>query len=424
MLDAIVGGYSLLELFWYFVGYSFLGWLLEVAYAYVKEKRFVNRGFLFGPFCPIYGLGVTSIILAASMFGLHSFVYNLKNLLTLFVLVAVLSTVLEFLVGALLMLFFRQRWWDYSDRPFNVKGYICLRFSFYWGIGGSLLYLLLSFLGWNKNLVLARPLFDYLTLVVFLYFVVDATKSVDLAIRLRRFVLELAEAAKELRERIESLPELGLDYLRVETAIRRGKLHEGMEEFSEHMSQVGVESRVKLKQSMNRYEALYVSGRIRQFRHIVRAFPSIRDIRHAEIMEMVKERINLPKVTIRIEKRGQKSMAVPTVGHIEDVENVQVDSVEAKATWMRRLIGPENGWDGYAMRLFTVEPGGHTPRHAHDWPHINLVLSGEGTLFVNDREEAIEKGSYAYLPGGTKHQFRNTGSVPLEFMCIVPEEEK
>lgn len=424
MLDTIVGGYSLLELFWYFVGYSFLGWLLEVVYAYVKEKRFVNRGFLFGPFCPIYGFGVTSIIVAASMFGLHSVEYNLKNLATLFILVAVLSTVLEFVVGALLMLFFRQRWWDYSDRALNVKGYICFRFSVYWGIGGSLLYLMLSFLGWNKNLVLARPLFDYLTLLVFLYLVVDATKSVDLAIRLRRFVLELAEAAKELRERIEALPELGLDYIRIETAIRRGKLHEGMEDLSERMSELGADSRIKLKQAMSHYEALYGSGRVRQFKHIVHAFPTIRDIRHAEVMEMVKERINLPKVTIRIEKRGRKNMAIPTVGHISDVENVTMDNVELKGTSMRRLIGPENGWKGYAMRLFTVEPGGYTPKHSHDWEHINLVLSGEGSLLTGKEETKIKKGSYAYLPSGTLHQFRNTGSEPLEFMCIVPEKEK
>ncbi len=423
MLDTMFGGYRLLELFWYFVGYSFLGWSLEVAYAYSQEKRFVNRGFLYGPFCPIYGFGVLSILLVTSVCGLQSFDYGPRNLLILFVLVAVLTTALEFVAGALLMFFFKQRWWDYSDMRFNIKGYICLQFTAYWGLGGSILYLVLDGLSWNRSFGLPRPLFDYLTLLTFFYLVVDATKSVDLAIRLRKFVGELADAARELRERIES-SEVDLDYLRIEAAIRRGRMNEAIEEFSDHLSQVGKDSRLRLRQAMTRYDALLTGGRIRQFRHIFHAFPRIRDIRHAEILEVVKERINLPKVRIRTRRRGSHSMKLPTVGSYTDIENVQMDHPELKDTAMRRLIGPEHGWEGYAMRIFTVEPGGYTPKHTHDWPHINLVLSGTGTVLTGDTETAIEKGSYAYVPGGTLHQFRNTGSEPLEFMCIVPEEKK
>jgi quercetin dioxygenase-like cupin family protein len=117
-------------------------------------------------------------------------------------------------------------------------------------------------------------------------------------------------------------------------------------------------------------------------------------------------------------------MKLPTVGHYKEVDNVSMDHPDLKDTAMRRLIGPEHGWDGYAMRLFTVEPGGYTPKHIHDWAHINLVLSGMGTVLTGDKETDIKKGSYAYVPGGTLHQFRNTSGEPLEFMCIVPEEEK
>lgn len=299
MLDTMIGGYTLLELFWYFMGYSFSGWLLEVIYAFKKERRFVNRGFLFGPFCPIYGFGVLSVLLLTSVCGFQAFEYGPGNLLVLFILVALLTTALEFVVGALLMLFFKQRWWDYSDRKMNIKGYICLQFTVCWGLGGSILYLMLDGLAWNRGLDLARPAFDYMTLAMFCYLVVDATKSVDLAIRLRTFVGELAEAARELRERIEAIPELDLDYWRIEAAIRRGRMNEAIEEFSDHLSQLGKDSRLKLRQAMTRYDGLLTGGRIKQFRHIVHAFPRIRDIRHAGILEVVKERINLPKARKR-----------------------------------------------------------------------------------------------------------------------------
>jgi quercetin dioxygenase-like cupin family protein len=71
--------------------------------------------------------------------------------------------------------------------------------------------------------------------------------------------------------------------------------------------------------------------------------------------------------------------------------------------------------------LFDVEPGGHTPRHAHDWPHINFVAGGRGVLFLDGEEHPLEAGAYAYVPSGHEHQFRASPETPLSFVCIVPE---
>jgi quercetin dioxygenase-like cupin family protein len=73
------------------------------------------------------------------------------------------------------------------------------------------------------------------------------------------------------------------------------------------------------------------------------------------------------------------------------------------------------------MRLFSVAPGGHTPRHTHDWPHINIVLAGQGRLDIDGVEHAIEAGTSGFVPAGSTHQFTNTGDSVLEFVCIVPE---
>ena len=111
---------------YYFFIYSFLGWCLEVCYAALNTETFVNRGFLNGPYCPIYGVGVVIVILL--VFPLR------KNMLLLYVASVVLTSVLELVTGFALEKIFHYRWWNYSDVPFNIDGYVCLKFSLMWGI--------------------------------------------------------------------------------------------------------------------------------------------------------------------------------------------------------------------------------------------------------------------------------------------------
>lgn len=117
---------SFYELVWIFIIYAFLGWCTEVSYAALDRGIFVNRGFLNGPYCPIYGCGVAIVI---------TILTPLKdNLLVLFIGSFTLTSVLEFITGFLLEKVFHNQWWDYSDKPFNIHGYVCLKFSIYWGL--------------------------------------------------------------------------------------------------------------------------------------------------------------------------------------------------------------------------------------------------------------------------------------------------
>jgi quercetin dioxygenase-like cupin family protein len=88
----------------------------------------------------------------------------------------------------------------------------------------------------------------------------------------------------------------------------------------------------------------------------------------------------------------------------------------------RVLVGPADGWDGYVMRAFELGPGGHTPRHVHAWPHINIGLEGEGVVVIGGVEHELRAGSYAFVPAGIVHQFRAAGEASFAFVCIVPEE--
>jgi len=118
--------YALYELFLIFFTYAFLGWCSEVAFATLKTGGFVNRGFLNGPVCPIYGFGMVIVVVCLTPLN--------DSWPLLFLGSMALATALEFFTGWVLERLFHTKWWDYSERKFNVKGYICLEFSILWGL--------------------------------------------------------------------------------------------------------------------------------------------------------------------------------------------------------------------------------------------------------------------------------------------------
>ena len=114
------------NLLFYFAIYSFAGWCGEVVFATVRHGKFVNRGMLHGAYCPIYGFGLITVIVCLTPIK--------DSWLLLFAGSAVLTTVLEFITGFVLDKLFGRRWWDYSDKKFNIGGYICPQFTVVWGL--------------------------------------------------------------------------------------------------------------------------------------------------------------------------------------------------------------------------------------------------------------------------------------------------
>lgn len=110
------------------------------------------------------------------------------------------------------------------------------------------------------------------------------------------------------------------------------------------------------------------------------------------------------------------------VGNFNEVAGTKVMHPDAKDALMKVLISPAEGWEGHVMRVFEIGENGFTPQHQHDWPHINYIIAGEGTLQIGDKINPITAGGFAYVPAGALHQFKNTGSETLKFICIVPEE--
>lgn len=125
--DTMVCGFSLYHIFAYFLIYSCVGWCLEVIYAAATTGELVNRGFLNGPVCPIYGFGMIIVLFTLTPIQ--------DNVILLYIGGVILPSTLELVGGWLLEKVYHTRWWDYSDFPFNIGGYICLEFCLLWGVG-------------------------------------------------------------------------------------------------------------------------------------------------------------------------------------------------------------------------------------------------------------------------------------------------
>nr|WP_296422228.1 putative ABC transporter permease [Pseudoramibacter sp.] len=132
----MIAGMTIYQIAWYFLIYSFLGWVVEVVFHAVHQGRIVNRGFLNGPVCPVYGFGVLAVFAVAWAVGRSSPEH--LPLWQLFLVGMVFATLVELIAGWALDKLFHTRWWDYSDKPLNLGGYICPEYSLIWGLAITL----------------------------------------------------------------------------------------------------------------------------------------------------------------------------------------------------------------------------------------------------------------------------------------------
>ena len=187
LTDTVVCGFSLYHILAYFLIYSCIGWCLEVIYAAATTGQLVNRGFLNGPVCPIYGFGMIIVLFALTPLQ-HS-------ILLLYIGGVILPSALELVGGWALYKLYHTRWWDYSDFPFNIGGYICLEFCLLWGVGTLVVMRIVH--PAVADLVNLIPPFVGVILMCFLY----AVYAVD--------VVATAIAASALADTLDTMEQLG-----------------------------------------------------------------------------------------------------------------------------------------------------------------------------------------------------------------------
>ena len=211
--------YTLGQWLLFFFLYCFLGWVWESCYVSARQRRWVNRGFLHGPLLPIYGFGAV-IILWATL--------PVRGSLPLIFLLGMLAaTALEYVTGAAMEALFKVRYWDYSGKPFNLNGHICLTCSLAWGAFSVLLVKVLH--PPFEDLVLRLPSFltDALACVLTVYFTADTVRSFQAAMDLREVLTRLTEENEDLRrlakraEVISAFAEEDLRRFRERTEVER-----------------------------------------------------------------------------------------------------------------------------------------------------------------------------------------------------------
>lgn len=192
--------YKFYELFFYFILYAFAGWLLEVAYALYSHHKFINRGFLFGPYCPLYGVGAVFLVLFMEPFKF--------SIIISFIIAVLITSGLEYLTGYVLKKCFETTWWDYSDDPFNVNGFICLHFSILWGIGAVIFMRFIHpFIASSYGLINNQIGYIFLT-ILFILTTVDFLSTLYFLMELNRLFSQLQKIYLEFKSKIENYKEL------------------------------------------------------------------------------------------------------------------------------------------------------------------------------------------------------------------------
>ena len=126
----MIAGMTYYQILWYFMFYSFSGWVVEVIYHAVTKGQVINRGFLNGPLCPVYGFGVLAVVAVSNLaqhtgwITLSAQNMDIHSLVILFLGSMLFATLIEGVAGWLLDVNFHMRWWDYRNRPLNFRGYI------------------------------------------------------------------------------------------------------------------------------------------------------------------------------------------------------------------------------------------------------------------------------------------------------------
>lgn len=260
----------LTELYYFalsFFVYGFLGWCTEVAYAAAKQGKFVNRGFLNGPICPVYGIGVGVVV---------QFLTPVENnLVLLYISSTILVTVIEGITGFLLEKIFHNKWWDYSEQPLNIGGYVCVLFSLIWGVFCVLI------------VKIIHPLiYKVLTMIPL---VLGIVVMACLAVGLLADLYVTASGILKMNRRLEAMEKIAAELKELSDKVGENiyeNVMEGME-FRE-------EKKARIEELKEKYEEM-AENRTKVGERLVKAFPKMQVGQHKEIFEELRERIKRSK---------------------------------------------------------------------------------------------------------------------------------
>lgn len=289
------------ELVWIFIIYAFIGWCTEVSFAAIDSGKFVNRGFLNGPYCPIYGCGVVIVVAVLTPIKESIFILFLGSML--------LTSVLEFLTGFILEKVFHNKWWDYSDKPFNIKGYVCLKFSILWGLACVFIMKILHPSIYKFITIIPHILGIILLCIIMTAFFVDLGVTVSTILKFNKRLKLMDEVAQKMHQLSDEIGENiyeGVTTVKVkseEVQDKAGELREKLEEktdaareaFAENIMETKTEYEYKKEAAKKEYEELtkkykeLITQKNFGFKRLMKAFPDMTSRDQNEILQKYKK---------------------------------------------------------------------------------------------------------------------------------------
>ncbi|XOQ43335.1 MAG: ABC transporter permease [Clostridium sp.] len=250
-------------LFLLFMIYSFLGWLCESIYCSIPVRKFINRGFLTGPFCPIYGAGAILIVkILAPLKG---------QIVPLFFAGALLASLVEYGTGLLLETLFHTKYWDYSDHRFHLQGRVCLENSMMFGIMGIITVEYLQPFLLSLLLLIPQHTLNWLFGGLLLYLLADTTLSVVEITSLNGRLAELQQVLDEIKEKAHTARADKLEVLQSTITSR-------LDESTKARLGFLFEKKAKLESGFHLLQ-----------RRIIQAFPTMRSFKNNESLQRIRE---------------------------------------------------------------------------------------------------------------------------------------
>ena len=282
--------FAVQTLYWFFL-YGCIGWGVEVVYAAIKERRLVNRGFLCGPICPIYGCGMVVLNWTVAALAPSGDGQNISAV-AVFVVGMALTTVIELVGGWALFKIYHIRWWDYSNMKFNLGGYICPQFSLLWGLGSVIMVKVVhpALAKASSPLPKASSPLPMKILVpaeaaVLALFVVDLIVSAAAATGLNKKLKEIDEVRARLRVTSDKLTTvLGVSAMTADTILDEQKLQLALAKLEGRENAAELKLEMLLRANEMRAKLRDISVDKMGTRRLLRAFPDMKSLTYAETL--------------------------------------------------------------------------------------------------------------------------------------------
>lgn len=226
-----------------FIVYSFLGWLMEVATSLVVRHKFINRGFMIGPYCPIHGTGAVLITVLLSRYY--------SDPIALFIMASFTCATLEYIISYAMEKLFKARWWDYSNKLFNINGRICLKTSFIFGLLGCLIIYVLNPFIFKMFSFVDSSILNIIAIVLCTIFVIDFIVSFIIIFEFRSTTnLVLKDSTEDIAKRVK-------DALLSKTFISKYiKVKDNNEEMTKKVKDILMSKSILTKRLINAYPNL------------------------------------------------------------------------------------------------------------------------------------------------------------------------